>query len=210
MGNIMQYDYHILMLINGLSGHVIWLDNIIGAFSKYGPLIFCLYLVVLWFTGKNKEEIKINRVNALYAFFSALLALGINMLIGFAWFRNRPYVDHPEVHQVIATTPDASFPSDHAAGSFSIAAGILVARPLAGKILTVLAVLLSLSRLYVGVHYPTDVLGGMLIGLISAKVVNGNRQIFDKAIAIILSLWDRIETGVIFDGNKKAEEGGKN
>ncbi|MBU2699373.1 hypothetical protein Ga0466249_000452 [Sporomusaceae bacterium BoRhaA] len=99
----MQYDYSILMFINGLSGYFSWLDMLVTNFSKYGPLIFGLYLMGLWFTGKSQEEMRENRRQVLYAFTAALLALGINQVIGFMWFRNRPYVEH-SVHRLLPVT----------------------------------------------------------------------------------------------------------
>lgn len=191
----MQYDYNILMLINGLSGHLGWLDMLIASFSKYGPLIFGVYLIVLWFTGSSPDEITKNRKQALYAFTAALLALGINLALGFIWFRNRPYVDHP-VHRLLSVASDASFPSDHAAGGFSIAGSILFERSLGGKFLFVLAALLAISRVYTGVHYPSDILGGMVVGLASSIIVDSNKQSLEKPIALILSLWNLIENSI--------------
>jgi undecaprenyl-diphosphatase len=199
----MQYDYDILMFINGLAGHLWWLDRLIANFSKYGPMIFGIYLTRLWFVGNTPEETRDNRKKALYAFFAALLALGINQIIGFMWFRNRPYVDHA-VHRLVPTVSDAAFPSDHASGSFSIASSILLfARSDGGMALTVLAIVLSLSRVYVGVHYPSDILGGMVVGLVSSLVIDRNKVILEKPITLILGGWDSVEKSLFF--RKKTE-----
>ena len=195
----MQYDYTVLMFINGLSGHFSWLDMLITNFSKYGPLIFGLYLIGLWFTGKTPEETTKNRRQALYAFIAALLALGINQVIGFMWFRNRPYIDQP-VHQLFPVTSDASFPSDHASGGFSIAGSIFFERSFSGTVLFVLAALLAVSRVYAGIHYPSDILGGIVIGLVSSMIVDSTKDFIEKPITLILSAWNLIEIKII--GNK--------
>lgn len=200
----MQFDFNILMFINGLSGHIAWLDHLIANYSKYGPLLFGAYLIGLWFTGKHSEKRYDNRKQALYAFFSVLLAMGISQMIGLMWFRNRPYIDHP-VNRLVTVTADASFPSDHAAGSFSIAGSILSEHSLGGVILTVMAVLLSLSRVYVGVHYPSDILGGMAVGLFSSMVINKNREILEKPINLLISIWDLIETNFISGGARNVQ-----
>lgn len=199
----MQYDLSILFAINGLSGHISWLDHLITYYTKYGPVLFGVYLIGLWFAGKNSEERKENRKQALYAFFSALLALGISQFVGLMWFRNRPYIDQP-VHRLVSVTADASFPSDHAAGSFSIAGSILFGQSVSRTILTVLAILLSLSRVYVGVHYPSDILGGMVVGLLSSMVINKNQEFFEKPIALLLSIWDIIEANLTSTRNRNS------
>lgn len=207
---MMQYDYSILMLINGFSGYFSWLDMLVTSFSKYGPLIFGLYLIGLWFTGKSPEEITKNRRQALYAFTAALLALGINQVIGFMWFRNRPYVDH-SVHRLLPVTSDASFPSDHAAGGFSIAGSILFERSFSGTVLFVLASLLAVSRVYAGIHYPSDILGGLVVGLVSSMIVDSNKEFIEKPIAKILSAWNVIEANIIYNKQKspKTDDGQK-
>jgi undecaprenyl-diphosphatase len=189
---LMQYDYSILMFINGLSGHLSWLDMLVTSFSKYGPLIFGFYFIGLWFTGKSPEELTKNRRQALYAFTAALLALGINQVIGFICFRNRPYIDHP-VHRLFPVTSDASFPSDHAAGEFSIASSIFLERSFSGAVLFILASLLAVSRIYAGIHYPSDILGGIVVGLISSMIVDSNKDVLEKPINLILSVWNQIE-----------------
>ena len=68
---------------------------------------------------------------------------------------------------IIGPQSDFSFPSGHTAGSFALVSVLWLLAPKKVSIpSTVLATLISLSRLYVGVHYPTDILGGALIGSI--------------------------------------------
>lgn len=117
-------------------------------------------------------------------------------MIGFMWFRNRPYVDQP-VHRLLPVTSDASFPSDHASGGFSIAGSIFFERSFGGTVLFTLASLLAVSRVYAGIHYPSDILGGIVIGLISSIIVDSSKDFIEKPIALILSAWNRIETNII-------------
>lgn len=191
----MNYDMILLTFINNLSGHLVWLDKLMMYISEYGPIIFGLYLVALWFSGSNKIELENNRRNALYAFTSAMLGLGIAQVIGFAWFRNRPYVDHP-IHLLLPANPDASFPSDHATGSFSIASSLAISNTFGGKLMLAFAALVSFSRVYVGIHYPTDIIGGMLIGIVSSWLVERYKEVLDKPIALIFSIWVRLEKAI--------------
>lgn len=73
---------------------------------------------------------------------------------------------------MIEAQPDFSFPSGHTASSFAAAVVIFILCPKkAGVPVLVLAFLIMLSRLYVGVHYPTDVLAGMITGTLTAVLV---------------------------------------
>ena len=84
--------------------------------------------------------------------------------------RIRPYDFIDSLKILIETQHDFSFPSGHTACSFACAWVMYRMLPKKwGVSALVLAVLISLSRLYVGVHYPTDVLGGLVIGVLAAE-----------------------------------------
>lgn len=89
--------------------------------------------------------------------------------------RIRPYEVIESLKILVAKPDDASFPSGHTASSFASCTALLLSLPMVtdrrrARIFTVaayiLAVLIAFSRLYVGVHYPTDVLGGIVIGIL--------------------------------------------
>jgi membrane-associated phospholipid phosphatase len=69
---------------------------------------------------------------------------------------------------LIARSADPSFPSDHATGAFALAFGVWLYDRAIGSALLVVAALLSFSRIYVGTHYPGDVIAGALIGVAMA------------------------------------------
>ena len=128
----------------------------------------------------------------IYAAFSALVALGINQGFGHLLFRDRPYVHHP-AHVLLPYSPDPSFPSDHAAGGFSIATGVLFGRSLPGVVLLLFALMLSISRVYVGLHYPSDVAGGAIFGILGAVIVEMCKGLLERPIQYILFIWEWIE-----------------
>jgi undecaprenyl-diphosphatase len=188
----MFYDNTLLFMINGLSGHWVGMDKVIMTISQYGPVVFGLYLIGLWFSGESTNKVEQNRKRALYAIFSALLAMGMNQVISHIWFRDRPYVHNP-VNRLLQGSQDASFPSDHAAGAFSIA-GSLFGRTAGGTALMVFAAMVAVSRIYVGLHYPSDIIGGMAIGLISSWIIERNQAILEKPVVKILKWWNAMET----------------
>jgi undecaprenyl-diphosphatase len=85
--------------------------------------------------------------------------------------RARPFEAHPQIHPLYAVH-SSSFPAGHAATAFAGAAVLAYVVPRLAPLLFVIAALIGFSRVYVGVHYPTDVLGGAAIGLaVGAAVV---------------------------------------
>ena len=99
------------------------------------------------------------------ALFASLAGLAANQLFAFFFFRPRPFVSYPDVANLIAMTPlQKSFPSGHATVAFAVAFSSVHDRRLFYPLLA-LAVVVSFGRMAVGVHYPTDILGGLFAGL---------------------------------------------
>ena len=88
-------------------------------------------------------------------------ATGLKALID----RPRPPLRYPEPKPLVALPHDASFPSGHAATSFAAATMLSFAAPRLSPFLFLLAAAIGFSRVYVGVHYPLDVIGGAALGV---------------------------------------------
>jgi undecaprenyl-diphosphatase len=91
-------------------------------------------------------------------------SMGLKSLIN----RPRPPLRYPEPKTLVPLPHDASFPSGHAATSFAAATMLLFAFPRLAPLLYVLAAAVAFSRVYVGVHYPLDVIGGAALGALIA------------------------------------------
>jgi len=85
--------------------------------------------------------------------------------------RERPPLRFPDPHPLVQVPGSGSFPSGHAATSFACAATLAWLTPLSPVALYTLAALIALSRVYVGVHYPLDVIAGAALGLAVATAL---------------------------------------
>ena len=100
-----------------------------------------------------------------YVAVAEVLADVSSALLREALGRERPPLRFPEPHPLVAVPASPSFPSGHAATSFACAATLAWLTPLSPIALYALAALIAFSRVYVGIHYPLDVLAGAALGL---------------------------------------------
>jgi len=156
-----QLNIKIFNSINQLAGQNAWLDSIAVSFAEYTPYVFILILVYLWFKKREDKNI------VLYTTYSATLGVIINRIISFFYYHPRPFaIDLGQTLLDHAT--DSSFPSDHTTFILSIAILLVYfkrTRKLALFMLT-LALFASLARIYVGVHFPFDILASLSVAVL--------------------------------------------
>jgi undecaprenyl-diphosphatase len=162
---VSSIDYKVFHAINGLAGRSAILDALMVGCAKYLPIVFALALVALWLTWKPH-----NQRGALLTGVSAMVALGVGQLVGYTLPRPRPYLAHP-VNLLISRSADTSFPSDHATLGFAVAVMVWKYNRRVGGWLLILAFVLAFARVFVGAHYPSDVLGGAVLGVLTSFLI---------------------------------------
>ena len=175
---ITAFDRHWFHIINGWTQISPLLNELGKVLAKFAPEIWAIIFLLMWF-WPPRVQIQ-TRQAVVYAVVAGVVALVINLAIGHFYYRPRPFVFEPHlVHQLLQHKRDTSFPSDHAAGSFGFAVGLFYARRRDGIFGLIFAAAISLARVFVGLHWPTDVLAGCGIGVISGLVVLGVRRYLD-------------------------------
>ena len=153
--------------INSWAGHSPFVDLMMVWVSSIGVPILVFAVACQWWARQDRQH---SRHNLLAAGFSFLIGLAFNQLILLFVQRVRPY-DGGITSLLIPPSGDPSFPSDHATASFAIAAAFLVYRFRGAAAFLGAAVLISVSRIYIGTHYISDVVGGAFTGVIAVGIV---------------------------------------
>ena len=163
-------NMELFRLINNLANKNTVLDGIMIFFSKYVPYIFMAVIAIVFILGITKKNSDYRKV-AVNTFVITVINLVLSFIIGGIYYVDRPFV-HNEVNLLFTHTKDASFPSDHATGTMSIALGLGKYNKTFSMILTILSVIVGFSRVFVGHHYPMDVIGAYVIVFATSYIYN--------------------------------------
>ncbi|MCC5481034.1 phosphatase PAP2 family protein [Streptomyces sp. NPDC059680] len=169
-------DVDLLYDINGLAKDAPhWFDRAMEFVGEYG-LLLAMVLLVLWCWWSVRRRGTEDAASSVAALLWAPLAAGIAVLVnipirGFVE-RPRPFVDHQGLDVLVSGKSDFSFVSDHATITMALGVGLFVANRRFGTAGIGLALLEGFCRVYMGVHYPTDVVGGFALGTAVALLLS--------------------------------------
>ncbi|GAB2869415.1 phosphatase PAP2 family protein [Streptomyces deserti] len=169
-------DVDLLYDINGLAKDAPpWFDRIMEYVGEYG-LLFAMVLLVLWCWWSVRRRGAEDAASSVAALVWAPLAAGVAVLVnvpirGFVE-RPRPFLDHQGLEVLVSGKTDYSFVSDHATITMAMGVGLFVANRKFGLVGIGLGLLEGFCRVYMGVHYPTDVVGGFALGTAVALLLS--------------------------------------
>lgn len=165
------FDEIVFTSINRLAGKWPVLDFLGIFFAEYLPYILTAVLII-WLLIDYKKHLKPLAIFYLTAVFSRFL---VTEIIRYLLPRNRPFVDY-DVNLLINHSASSSFPSGHAAFYFALGMAIYLYNKKAGVVFLLAVLLTSVARVYAGVHWPTDIIAGAIVGIISAYAIQYLKQ----------------------------------
>jgi undecaprenyl-diphosphatase len=152
-------DTAILHALNGFASHHDGVEDPLSLYVGASEILFAGALALLVLAGGWMRRA------AIAGGLAAGLALACGQVVSRIVDRPRPFVADPAgVHLFARHVADASFPSDHATAAFAIAVAVLLRNRRWGVVALAFATLLAVGRVALGLHYPSDVLGGALLG----------------------------------------------
>lgn len=179
-------DKEVLFYFNNLMAHNELIRWVVFIMARYAIIAFVAVGVYLWFRKTpvdHKKLFGIGHHENRKAVIMALLALGvgfaIDLGISYLFPRPRPFVSYPELVENLNLTVDlTSFPSRHAIAVFALATSFWMSDLWHfrnwGIFLFVMAALIATARVAAGVHYPSDIIAGMMVGVVSAWIIRIN------------------------------------
>ncbi|WP_066304240.1 undecaprenyl-diphosphatase [Bacillus sp. FJAT-29814] len=179
-------NYNLFKSINQLSGQHPYLDELMAGVTNYALFIFAIILLLIWIFGNDQYK-----KTVVFAAITGILGLFINFVIGHLYFEQRPFVTH-HVHLLIQHAADASFPSDHTTGAFALALAVLFVHRKIGIGMLLFALLTGFSRIYVGHHYPFDILGSIIVSLVISIIVYKMSPYLEPIANGIINIYNRI------------------
>lgn len=161
-----------------------YLDAAMIATARYLILVIPVSLVVAWLAGYRRV--------AFFVFVTTVAAIAIAQLLGQGYYHDPPHLQGYET--LLENDPENAFPSNHASAIFGFAFGVasMAARRL-GLLAFAIAALIGFSRIYTGLHFPIDILGGVVAGGLALLVVYAIRDYIDMVFGYIR----KIEDGVL-------------
>ncbi|MEN1970079.1 undecaprenyl-diphosphatase [Lentibacillus sp. N15] len=179
-------NYELFKGIRQLAGHHPILDGFMVFISEKSLIIYAIAFILMWIFGNEKYKKTI-----FFATITGFLGLFLNLIISYIYFEPRPFVTH-SVNVLINHAADASFPSDHTTGAFSLALAVFLRQRKIGVGMLLFAVLTGVSRIYVGHHYPIDILGSIVVAVLVSVLIYKISPFLEPVSRTIINIYNRI------------------
>jgi len=177
---VLNYDEKLLLWLNqALIGKSDLLDKVMIFLGVYLVYALPVILLLLWFLVKKQQR------TLAFSFAGMLISWFFitKLIVPSIWFRPRPELNVLGAKELLFHRPDYSFPSDHATALFALTFGLcFFGYKKASSWFLVYALIITISRISLGVHFPLDIVGGIISGLIGASIVKLFERGLDKAV----------------------------
>lgn len=176
-------NYQFFRAVNQLAGNSRLIDYLMITISKKARYVYLVLLIFMWF--RNHQYKKVTS----YAVISLMNAYVLTFFIKIFNYSPRPFLKH-SVHLLppIPSKRNASFPSKHTTMAFAVATSVLFYQRSIGFLMWILAMLSGFSRIWMGHHYPSDILGSAILGSVIASVVNMTKSVFNPIVNRVLGV----------------------
>lgn len=167
----MNPDLYIVRKVNGLTSVSRKGSLFMDLVTRYGHWAFLIYGLLLWLApGENRKE---RRLCCVLAFLGVVIASLLSFAIGKVWRRKRPFARDWRIWNFTGHKANASFPSNHTMNGAIVVMELLRTHMPLAHLMAAFAGLLAFSRIFAGVHYPTDLLGGVAIAGLVHRLIHG-------------------------------------
>lgn len=157
-------DNSIQDAINGMAGRISLLDELMKLAANDVIYLLIPLILALWFLPGRSQSRALRQQLAIATTLGVLLALGIGSIVAHLHSQARPFISNPGTRPLINHSSDNGFPSDHALVGFAAGGTLVSSRHLLGMAVLTAAALVGFARIFVGVHWPSDIVMGAVIG----------------------------------------------
>jgi undecaprenyl-diphosphatase len=187
--SVLAWNAELFERINASAAAPHWRVAVAIAIAQWVIWLVPAWLTLSWFRSDAQGRRELLEVLAVM-----LLALGLGQVIAALWPQPRPFMVHLG-SQLLAHAPDPGFPSDHVTVFWSAAASAALATRRSARIGLLwfaLGLLVGWSRVFLGVHFPLDVLGALPVAALATLSVRALRQPMQPIYTGLLQLWSRV------------------
>lgn len=182
-------DYRIFRAINQFAGRYQLFDTIMITISQKVRYLYVILLIFMWFRNNFYKKV------TLFTGISIVVTILLNCLIKLFYYKPRPFLKFRV--NLLPPSPskkNSSFPSKHTTLAFAAATSVLFYKRLLGSIMFVFAFLAGFSRIWMGQHFPLDIVGSAFLGSLTSLVVYITKRVWNPFIDRFIHSYNRFYT----------------